>query len=91
MKSHLSLKHKVAKISEIPEDVALGIPLITVLGSIEIDIENYGGIIEYTDSLIRIRTRVGQIIIKGKALHIENYTSDEMKIHGIINSIEFNH
>ena len=91
MKSYLSLKHKVAKISEAPEDVILGIPLITILGSIEINIENYGGIIEYTDSLIRIRTKVGQIIIKGKKLRIEQYTSDEMKIHGIINSIEFNH
>ena len=91
MKSHLSIKQKVARISELPEDVVLGIPLLTALGNSEIQIENYGGIIEYTDCLVRIRTKTGNINIKGKNLHMEYYTNDEMKIQGRISSIEYSH
>lgn len=90
MKSYLSMKQKVARISEMPEDVVMGIPLLTILGDMEIGIENYGGIIEYTDTLIRMRTKTGKIIIKGKNLHIDYYTNDEMKIRGKIISIEYN-
>lgn len=89
MKSNLSIKQKAMNISDVPKDVVLGIPVITILGDIEISIENYGGIIEYTDCLIRIRTKSGQIIISGKNLYVEYYTSNEMKIHGRISSIEF--
>ena len=61
----------------------------TVLGMSEVCIENYSGITEYTDTLVRIRTKHGQIQLKGSCLEIEFYTNDEMKITGSINLIEF--
>jgi len=91
MKYSFSIKQKVAQISEMPEDVVLGVPLLTIWGNTEISIENYGGIIEYTDTLIRIRTKTGKIVINGKSLHVDYYTNDEMKIHGKIISIEYSH
>ena len=52
-------------------------------------LKNYRGIIEYTDTLIRVQTRAGQIRIQGKRLRIQYYTNDEMKITGRITSIEY--
>ena len=89
MKTNLSIKQKVLTASDMPKDVIMGIPVLTILGDIEICIENYGGIIEYTDCLIRIRTKTGQIIVNGKKLNVDFYTNDEMKICGKIRSIEF--
>ena len=43
----------------------------------------------YTDLLIRIQTKIGQIKIIGKSLQIDYYTNDEMKITGRITSIEY--
>ena len=91
MKSNLSIKQRAFNASDMPKDVVLGLPVLTVLGDMEISIENYGGIIEYTDCLIRIRTKNGQIIINGKKLYVDYYTNDEMKIHGRIDSLEFTH
>ena len=91
MKTDHSIKQKIAAVSEIPKDVIFGIPVLTVLGEMEIDIENYSSIIEYTESLIRIRTKLGQIRVLGKKLHVEYYTNDEMKIRGEIETIEFKH
>ena len=65
------------------------LPTVTVLGMSEVCIENYSGITEYTDTLVRIRTKHGQIQLKGSCLEIEFYTNDEMKITGSINLIEF--
>lgn len=84
-----SLKSKVATAANLPKDVVLGVPIVTVTGQIEVCIENYRGIIEYTDFLIRIQSKAGQIKITGKRMQIEYYTNDEMKITGRIKSIEY--
>lgn len=84
-----SLKHRIAEASGLPKDVLLGQPILTVLGCMEVGIENYRGIIEYTDTLVRVQTKAGQIRIAGKSLHIEYYTNDDMKVTGHIISIEY--
>ena len=58
-------------------------------GNCELMIENYRGIIEYTEKLIRVQTKLGKISVTGKRLEIDYYTNDEMKIMGNIVSIEF--
>ena len=44
-----SLKHRIAEASGLPKDVLLGQPILTVLGCMEVGIENYRGIIESPD------------------------------------------
>ena len=83
------LKSKMAAAASIPKDVMLGVPIITMTGQTEVCIENYRGIIEYTDALIRIQSKAGQIKVSGKRMQIEYYTNDEMKITGRIKSIEY--
>ncbi|MFQ9493243.1 MAG: YabP/YqfC family sporulation protein [Dorea longicatena] len=51
--------------------------------------ENYRGITEYTDQIIRLQTRCGQIKIGGRKLEVIYYTNDEMMIHGHIRTIEY--
>lgn len=75
--------------NNLPKDVILGVPLLTMTGYTEMCVENYRGILEYTEALIRIQTKIGQIRITGKGLLISYYTNDEMKITGKISSIEY--
>ena len=75
MKINQSIKQKLAETSEIPKDMLLGLPLLTILGELELVIENYSSIIEYTESVIRIRTKTGQIHIQGLNLRITYYTN----------------
>ena len=84
-----TLKDRITNASGLPKDVVLGVPLVTVIGQNETCIENYRGILEYTDKLIRVQTKLGKIHISGKALQIEYYTNDEMKIVGCLEKIEF--
>ena len=84
-----SLRNRMANAANMPKDVVLGVPIITMTGRLELSVENYNGIIEYTDILVRLSTKSGQIKIVGKHLQIEFYTSDEMKVTGQIKSVEY--
>lgn len=82
-------RRKATSLSGFPADVVLGTPSIEVFGKSEIRIENYRGLIEYTDQLVRIETKIGQIRIHGKHLQVDYYTNDDMKVTGVINNIEY--
>ena len=83
------IKEKMVSAMDLPKDVIQNASVITILGRNELCIENYRGIIEYTDLLIRIQTKIGQIKIIGKSLQIDYYTNDEMKVTGALSSLEF--
>ena len=84
-----NLKARITDAAGMPKDVLLGVPMLTIAGQSEACIENYRGILEYTDKLIRVQTKLGKIHIIGRNLQIEFYTNDEMKIVGHITVIEF--
>lgn len=79
----------VSEVSGMPKDVILGAPILTVTGQMELLVENYRGILEYTERIIRIQTKIGQIRILGTKLQVEYYTNDEMKITGKITEIKY--
>lgn len=84
-----NLKNRVVEATNMPKDVILKVPVLTITGQMEICVENYRGILEYTQLLVRVQTKIGQIKIIGQNLQIDYYTNDEMKITGRITSIEY--
>lgn len=81
--------YRMADAVNLPKDVVLGVPILTLTGHYEVNIENYRGILEYTEQLIRINVRSGQIRITGKSLEINYYTTTDMKITGKVEKIEY--
>ena len=82
-------RYRMADSANLPKDVVLGVPILTLTGHYEVNIENYRGILEYTEQLIRINVRSGQIRITGKSLEINYYTTTDMKITGKVEKIEY--
>lgn len=83
------LRSRVADAAEVPKELLLSLPVLTARGCQEIQLENYRGIQEYTQELIRVNVRGGQIRLTGRKLSIDYYTNAEMKITGWISSIEY--
>ena len=73
---------------ELPLDVALDLPKIIVVGDVKVNITNHRGIIEYTNDLIRINSKIGMIKIIGDSLEIKNVLMEEITINGSIKKIE---
>ena len=80
---------KIENALEISEGIIDDITKVTCYGSEKIYIENYVGIIEYEDYLIRLNAGDGEIYIYGIDLNIGELTKDEMVITGQINNIQF--
>ncbi|NLT95800.1 MAG: sporulation protein YqfC [Clostridia bacterium] len=83
------LKNKFSSVLDIPKDVILDLPKITVIGDIQIYIENHRGIIEYSRELVRLSTSLGQLIIKGEDLILRNISIEEIYIDGKIKEVGF--
>ena len=76
------IRERLASAASMPKDVVMGASVVTVLGDFEVCIENYRGITDYTESLVRVQTKSGQIRLTGSRLQSEYYTNDEMNVPG---------
>ncbi len=74
---------------KLPKDVVLGEVLVSFVGRSCVTIENYRGILIYDDSTVKLQAKHCRLSIHGKRLHIDYYNHDEMKITGLIQSMEF--
>ena len=77
-------KQKLVDTLKLPKDTMLGASIVTITGNQELWIENYRGILEYTEELILLQGITTQICIEGKTLSIDYYTNEDMKISGCI-------
>lgn len=74
---------------KLPRDSMLGESIVTLTGNREVFIENYKGMIEYTEENILLQGKNGQIAISGKKLSIDYYTNEDMKISGYIKCVQY--
>ena len=81
-------KEKLVDAFSIPKDIAMGAALITITGCYEVYVQNFLGIIEYTDKIVRMQTKTGRVIITGNKLHIEYFTNDDIRIKGFIMEVK---
>ena len=82
-------KNHLVESLELPKDLVYRAAIVTVMGNRELLLENYKGILEYEKEYIRIQAKSCRILVRGKNLNISYYTNEEMKITGIIQSIEY--
>ena len=73
---------------EMPQEIYTNNPKVTINGFEEILIENYKGILEYEEFLVRINTYLGIININGYNLNLETMTNDDIRVTGKIESID---
>lgn len=83
------VREKMINKLELPKDLMLGAVILTATGRKEVLIENYKGILVYENSFISIQAKNCRIKISGSNLSISYYTNEEMKIMGLIDSIEY--
>ncbi len=79
----------MADFLEIPRDLVMDIPKLTLVGRNELYIENHRGIIEFRADLLRINLSRGFIEIQGNNLEIKTLLPEELFLIGEINTIVF--
>lgn len=83
------LKEEFTESLHLPKDLMFGSVIVTATGNREIYVENYKGILEYSEDKLKLQTKHCNLTICGKNLVISYYTNDEMKVTGCIQSIRY--
>ncbi len=83
------IAERISRKLNMTEDIIAKAPVLTGYGRHRFCIENYRNIIEYTDWIIRIQTKICRIHIIGEKLVIAYFREDGMCVTGNINSIEY--
>lgn len=92
MKKNISLSQKKESLVEslkLPKDICLGAMKVTLTGNYEAWIENYRGILEYTEEQILLQGKTCQVCFEGTRLSIDYYTNEDMKISGCIAGVRY--
>ena len=86
MDRNKKVKEKFTDMMELPKELLLNISRITILGNEDLFVENYKGITEYDDNIIRLNNG---IVVYGEKLNVDEITDSEILITGRINNVEF--
>lgn len=92
MKKNRSLypkKEMIVDSLKLPKDICMGALRVTLTGNREAWIENYRGILEYTERMILLQGKTCQVCFEGTGLSIDYYTNEDMKISGCIACVRY--
>lgn len=82
-------KEIIVESLKLPKDSMLGASIVTLTGNKDAFIENYRGILEYSEDAIILQGKTCQISIIGKKMTIDYYTNEDMKISGCIECVRY--
>lgn len=83
------LGENLSDMLDLPKNTFLDLPQIVATGNKEIYIENYKGILEYSDTLIRLNIGNSCIRVQGEELDIRSIGEEDITLSGNIKCIEF--
>lgn len=84
-----SFLSSVVDIFELPPEVILNMPLITLTGKERLTIENYTFLTEYSAIQVKISTKAGCLKIEGNNIKIEEITNDAILLRGCFFKLEY--
>ena len=82
-------RQNLADLLELPREIMLNLPRLTVVGNLQCYLENHRGVIEYTAERIRISVNGGEVIVVGEGLVIRYMANEEIAIDGSINAVKY--
>ena len=88
-KEKRNLKKTVIGAFELPKEIVYNLPILSLIGNEELSLENYKGVIEYSEERLRFNTSIGVLRIEGKKLFIKQITAESVAVTGVIGKIEF--
>lgn len=89
MESRRDLRSRITSIFDLPGDVVLDVARVTLVGDVQMAVENHRGLIEYTPGRIVIGVPKGQIAVEGEELRIGSITPEEIILMGRIACLRF--
>jgi sporulation protein YqfC len=83
------LSKYAARILDLPYDVTMEMPRITMIGDIQMYIENHRGVLQFNAKELRLLLTKGQLLVRGEGLVIRAILPEEVLLEGTITQVIF--
>ncbi len=83
------MRKGIADLFDLPKDVVMDLPRMTLIGRMQLVVENHRGIVSFTSDLLVIGFSSGLIRVSGKGMEISSIDHEEILIVGEIRSVEY--
>ncbi len=84
-----SWRESLADLLEMPREIVLNLPRLTLIGNLQCYVENHRGVIEYTGETVRIAVSGGELIVRGSGLTIRYFGNEEIAVDGEIAGLDY--
>jgi sporulation protein YqfC len=82
------LRKWTATVLDLPQDVAQDLPRITMIGGLQLTVENHRGVLHFSPNLLRLAMGRGEMEVTGENLVIRNIGTEEVFVEGTILGIQ---
>jgi sporulation protein YqfC len=82
-----NLKRRLAEALELPKDVMLDLPVVTLVGNEEMLLSNHKGVLEYAAGMVRISTSLGVLKVAGSDLVLKTIDAENVAVVGKIEGV----
>ncbi|WP_332690910.1 sporulation protein YqfC [Halalkalibacter lacteus] len=86
-KMRQQMKNWMTKQMQLPADVMMDLPRITMIGQLHIYIENHRGVLQFSNQELRLLLKQGQLLIKGDNFVIKTILPEELLLEGRIDQV----
>lgn len=83
-----SWREPLAELFDLPRDVVLDLPRISVVGDLQLLVQNHRGVVEYAPERVVIDMQRGRLVVRGEELTIGAVDAEEITITGRLAAIE---
>lgn len=83
------LRQMTSDALDLPKDVIFDLPRMTMIGNMQLYIENHKGIQHFSGDRLCLQLSVGSIEVTGKNLVIRAILSEEVFIEGTIEQVKY--
>ncbi|HHX96634.1 MAG TPA: sporulation protein YqfC [Clostridia bacterium] len=80
---------RISRFLELPPEIIYNLPKMTLIGNLQIKIENHRGLIEYTTGKVRVAVNQGEVEILGKNLIICSISREGLCLEGEIDGFKY--
>lgn len=77
----------MARFFELPEEILLDLPKVTVLGDRQVLVENHRGLVGFHPERVMVETTRGRLTVKGEGLQVGAVDRETVILTGVIRSV----
>lgn len=83
------MRKSISDVFDLPKDVVMDLPRMTLVGRMQLVVENHRGIVSFDSDLLVVGYSSGIIRVSGKQMQISSIDHEEILIMGKIGLVQF--